>query len=301
MVERRQERRLLTLRSGKIVFNDRRSVIDCLVRNLSDGGTCLQVDSTIDIPTIFDLMIEGEQTARPCQVAWMSENRIGVEFRAGALSWLRIEDHVNGAQALADTFLSSNAEALGSPNQGLVRSELLTLSAALDKVPVGIVLLDHECRSQFINCAFRKMWRLSDAKADSKPPFIALMYHGRDTRAYAIPSGDLDAYVATRVDHVKRGDPKPVDLRLTSGEIIRLQCTVLPNDGRMLCYTYVTDIVSCSDELDSLRAALDRIDQGVVLLDPMLNAQFLNRAVRDLWKVSDEQAGSQAALHRACQ
>jgi diguanylate cyclase (GGDEF)-like protein len=69
-----------------------------------------------------------------------------------------------------------------------------------------------------------------------------------------------------------------------------LQCTVLPNGGRMLSYTYVTDIVSHADELEALRVALDRIQQGVILLDPMLNAQFMNRAVRDFWKVSDEQA-----------
>jgi diguanylate cyclase (GGDEF)-like protein len=39
-----------------------------------------------------------------------------------------------------------------------------------------------------------------------------------------------------------------------------------------------------------LRAALDEIEQGVALLDPMLNTQFLNRAVRTLWGISDEQA-----------
>lgn len=62
----------------------------------------------------------------------------------------------------------------------LVRGELSALRAALDAIPVGILVLDAELRAQFISRAFRKMLRLPDAKADSKPAFVALMY--RSTR-----------------------------------------------------------------------------------------------------------------------
>ena len=102
----------------------------------------------------------------------------------------------------------------GSALSDGVRSELLQLRAALDEVSFGVVLLDHELRAQFINKAFRKMWKLPDEKADSKPAYVALLYHGRDTRAYEIPTSDVNAYVAERVAFVKSGNPKPVDLRL---------------------------------------------------------------------------------------
>jgi PAS domain-containing protein len=125
----------------------------------------------------------------------------------------------------------------------LVSAELSALRAAIDAVPVGIVVLDAELRAQFISRAFRKMWRLPDAKADSKPAFVALMYHGRDTRAYDVPDSELDAYVARRVAYVKSGNPAPVEVRLASGDVIRFQCTVLPGGGRMLTYTDVTDLV----------------------------------------------------------
>src|SRR5580700_1752776 len=115
----------------------------------------------------------------------------------------------------------------------LVHHELVTLRAALDEVRFGVVLLDHELRAQFINRAFRKMWRLPDAKADSKPAFVALMYHGRDTRAYEIPEAKLDAYVAERVTQVKAGDSGPRDIRLANGEVLRFQCTPLPSGGRV--------------------------------------------------------------------
>src|SRR6202000_1001081 len=61
------------------------------------------------------------------------------------------------------------------------------LSAALDEVDIGIVLLDADTRAEFINRAFRNYFALPDDKADARLPFIALMYHGRDTGAWELP------------------------------------------------------------------------------------------------------------------
>jgi diguanylate cyclase (GGDEF)-like protein len=133
---------------------------------------------------------------------------------------------------------------------------------------------------------------LPDELADSRPSFVALMYHGRDTKAYEIAEPEIDAYLAERIRLVQSGDPKPRDLRRTNGEVLRMQCAVLPNGGRMLSYTNVTDIVRHSDELEVLRNALDNITDGVLLLDSHLNAQFLNRKVRDYLGLSEAQAAT---------
>jgi PAS domain-containing protein len=130
-----------------------------------------------------------------------------------------------------------------------LHQELAILRAALNAIPFGIVVLDHELRAQFINRAFRRMWRLSDHKADTKPAFVALMYHGRDTRAYDVAEDRLDAFVAERVAYVKAGNPAPVDLHLANGEVIRFQCAILPAGGRMLSYTYVTDIAKAHSRI----------------------------------------------------
>ena len=79
------------------------------------------------------------------------------------------------------------------------------LSAALDQVDIGIVLLDSDTRAEFINRAFRDYFSLSDEKADSKPPFIALMYHGRDTGAYELPEEELSAFIARRTEMMRVG------------------------------------------------------------------------------------------------
>jgi diguanylate cyclase (GGDEF)-like protein len=278
MDERRQSHRARTLRSGKILFNDRRSVVDCTVRNLSGEGACLQVASLVGIPASFDLMIEGEASSRPCRMMWQSDNRAGVAFRA-----LRSEARPGSDREQSDP-------APGHAGGDLLRNELIGLRAGLDEVKFGVVLLDAELRAQFINRAFRKMWRLADAKADSKPAFVALMYHGRDTRAYDVPEDELDAYVAERVAQVKAGNPTPRDLRLANGEVLRFQCTALPSGGRMLSYTLVTDIVRHSDELEVLRAALDNVEHGIILLDAQFHAQFMNRAIRRLSGISDHEA-----------
>src|SRR5262249_3184190 len=122
-----------------------------------------------------------------------------------------------------------------------------TLPTALDQVDYGVVLLDHELRAQFSNKAFRALWMLPDALAESAPPFVALMFHGRDTRAYSVPDATLDAYVAERVRLVRTGDPDPIDIRLSSGETVRFKCTGLPDGGRMLSYTQVTDLIRPAD------------------------------------------------------
>jgi diguanylate cyclase (GGDEF)-like protein len=236
----------------------------------------LQVNSSIDKPVEFDLRVDGE--SRPCRLVWVTDTRAGIEFKSTA----------NNATKAPIMSLASADEDVRLDQFG--SNELPTLRAALNSVPIGIVLLDAEMRAQFINQAFKRMWRLSDEKTDSRLPFMALCYHGRDTRAYAVPSGDIDRYIAERVEQVRSGNAKPVDLRHSNGEVIRVQCTALPSGGRMLCYTYVTDLVKDADELAMLRNSLNQMQQGIILLDEFLNARFMNHAVRELWEIPDDQA-----------
>jgi len=122
------------------------------------------------------------------------------------------------------------------------------LSAALDQVDIGIVLLDSDTRAEFINRAFRQYFSLSDAKADSQPPFIALMYHGRDSGTFELPEEELSAFIARRTEMMRSGDSTPINIKLADGEVLRFSCTALPDGGRMLSYTPVTDLVRHTDD-----------------------------------------------------
>jgi PAS domain-containing protein len=121
------------------------------------------------------------------------------------------------------------------------------LSAALDQVDIGIVLLDAETRAEFINRAFRDYFALPDEIADGRPPFIALMYHGRDTGAFELPEDELGTFIAQRMEMVRIGDATPINIKLRSGEVLRFVCAALPDGGRMLSYTPVTDLVRHTD------------------------------------------------------
>jgi hypothetical protein len=79
MNERRKEARQRKFRAGKIVF-DGKSVIDCVVRNLTDTGANLELVTQIRIPDSFELTIPGSALAHKCRVIWREPKRIGVSF-----------------------------------------------------------------------------------------------------------------------------------------------------------------------------------------------------------------------------
>ena len=81
MLERKGQPRRRTLKAGKIVFDHRSCVIDCMVRNVSATGACLEFPSTVGVPDRFDLVIAAESYPRPCRVAWKDNKRVGVTFQ----------------------------------------------------------------------------------------------------------------------------------------------------------------------------------------------------------------------------
>ena len=122
------------------------------------------------------------------------------------------------------------------------------LAAALDQFEIGIVLLDTDTRAEFINRAFRDYFALSDAKAESKPPFIALLYHGRDSGAWEMREEEFADFTAQRTRMMRAGDQTPIIINLRDGQVLRFSCTALPDGGRMLSYTPVTDLVRHTDD-----------------------------------------------------
>lgn len=126
------------------------------------------------------------------------------------------------------------------------------LAAALDQTDIGVVLLDADTRAEFINKAFRGYFGLPEEFARSKPPLIALMYHGRDTNAYQMPEHERDQFIARRTEMIRAGDSTPIDLRLSNGQVLRLNCKALPDGGRMLSYTPVTDLIRRDDDASQL-------------------------------------------------
>jgi hypothetical protein len=77
--KRRKEPRRHALKAGQIQI-DKHSTIDCIVRNLTEGGACLEVASPIGIPNTFVLSIPLDKSTRRCHVSWKNVRKIGVSF-----------------------------------------------------------------------------------------------------------------------------------------------------------------------------------------------------------------------------
>jgi len=185
-----------------------------------------------------------------CSAFFFLDHRATPGYEASDLIRLAILAMTAGGTAAVTGLLRQRwMDAFALERQHFATAE--RLSAALDQVDIGIVLLDADTRAEFINRAFRDYFQLPDEKADSKPPFIALMYHGRDTGAYELPADELNAFIARRMEMMRAGDSTPININLKDGKVLRFSCTALPDGGRMLSYTPVTDLVRHTDDPDS--------------------------------------------------
>jgi hypothetical protein len=78
--DRRQNPRARVLKGAKIIFNGRTSVLDCTMRNFSDGGACLVLAAPAILPPEFELSLDNLATMRSCRVVWHFDRRMGVAF-----------------------------------------------------------------------------------------------------------------------------------------------------------------------------------------------------------------------------
>ncbi|MCJ7527657.1 MAG: PilZ domain-containing protein [Methyloceanibacter sp.] len=76
----RQSPRRRVLKNAHIIFNNRRSSIDCVVRNLSAHGALLLLPTVVGVPNDFDLCIDGETTCHLAHVVWKGKDRLGVSW-----------------------------------------------------------------------------------------------------------------------------------------------------------------------------------------------------------------------------
>jgi len=80
MLERRGIVRTRVLKGAKIVLNQRSSVIDCVVRNLTNLGACVHVRNAVSLPDRFELALGTLHTRRQCAVIWRAADSVGVAF-----------------------------------------------------------------------------------------------------------------------------------------------------------------------------------------------------------------------------
>ena len=80
MLERRKSARSRAIYLGRILYHDRLSTIDCVIRNISDDGAKIEFDNLALLPDEFDLFIGKKGRALRAKIAWCGANRAGLVF-----------------------------------------------------------------------------------------------------------------------------------------------------------------------------------------------------------------------------
>lgn len=80
MQDRRAFQRTRTYLGAQVVFNNRFSTVDCLVRNLSGDGAKLIFFGTALIPKTIDVLIRNDGECRRAKIVWRTESAAGVQF-----------------------------------------------------------------------------------------------------------------------------------------------------------------------------------------------------------------------------
>jgi hypothetical protein len=80
MAERRISKRQRSFLQGRIFFNNRRSSVDCLVRDISDTGAKLVFSDAIAVPDVVELNIPNKAETHRARVQWREGEEVGVSF-----------------------------------------------------------------------------------------------------------------------------------------------------------------------------------------------------------------------------
>ena len=80
MAERRVAPRQKSFLRGCIYFNNRRSVLDCLIRDLTEDGARIIFSHTVNVPDVVELYIPQREKTLRAHVKWRRGDDVGLDF-----------------------------------------------------------------------------------------------------------------------------------------------------------------------------------------------------------------------------
>jgi hypothetical protein len=92
MLDRRQGVRNRVLFGGVAGINESGSTMDCVVRNISEHGACVEVDSAAKLPDEMSLGIPRKGRSFLAALIWRHANRVGLAFRNMTASGAPVSD-----------------------------------------------------------------------------------------------------------------------------------------------------------------------------------------------------------------
>jgi len=81
MQERRQNVRDKVLLGAVAEVREIGATMDCVVRNLSDGGACVELNRSANLPDQINLTIKHKGRCYLARMIWRQANKVGLAFR----------------------------------------------------------------------------------------------------------------------------------------------------------------------------------------------------------------------------
>lgn len=131
-------------------------------------------------------------------------------------------------------------------------------NAVIDTIDYGILLLDAELRVRIANQAYRDLWQMPQSFLDASPTMREIIEYTSSSGIYNIAPEDIPAYIDKRITAIQEGDIPPIELPRADGRVLQYQCTVLPDNGRLLTFFDITSLKNTEKKLEeALRKVSD--------------------------------------------
>ena len=82
MLDRRQSPRDRVIFGAVATVNEPGSTMDCVVRNISDRGACIEFDQAARLPDQINLAIARKGRSYLASLIWRHANKVGLAFRS---------------------------------------------------------------------------------------------------------------------------------------------------------------------------------------------------------------------------
>ncbi len=133
--------------------------------------------------------------------------------------------------------------------EGRLAKTLGEFNAVLDTIDYGVLLMDSDLKTRMYNRAIQDMWDITDDFLETRPSLSEFIQHNHKKAQYPVSEKEFEAYLKKRVEAVQRGPFGPTELSKADGTVFQYQCTVLPDNGRMLTYYDISDLKNTQEAL----------------------------------------------------
>lgn len=116
-LEKRVDNRVRSFLRAQIIFNNRMTTIDCIIKNISPSGARVALTDTVTVPSEFDIFIPQRNALHHARLTWRDKDLIGVDFldtslqpQAASAQQLIPEVTMGGSEARIRELEAQNAE-----------------------------------------------------------------------------------------------------------------------------------------------------------------------------------------------